>query len=75
MNIYLKRLSERDIPEIVKVLNESFKTVADEFGFTRENAPTNAAFIGEGAVLESFANGILFLGIHSGGKACRNSCC
>ena len=64
----MKRLSEDDAPEIVKVLNESFKTVADEFGFTRENAPTNAAFVGEDSILESFAKGIIFFGIYSEAK-------
>jgi len=31
--------------ECVRVIRDSFRTVADEFGLTKESAPTNAAFI------------------------------
>lgn len=36
--------TEKDISECVKLIRESFKTVADEFGFTIENAPGFTAF-------------------------------
>lgn len=36
---------ENDLLVSVKVIQESFMTVANEFRLTRENAPTNAAFI------------------------------
>ena len=32
-------ISEKDVTECVKVIKESFGTVAEEFGFTEENAP------------------------------------
>ena len=35
----IKTISENDIAECVKVIKESFGTVAEEFGFTEENAP------------------------------------
>ena len=39
------RAAERDdIPVCVRVIRESFRTVADEFGFTGENAPRFTAF-------------------------------
>ena len=35
----IKEVQEKDIIECVNVIRESFKTVADELGFTVENAP------------------------------------
>lgn len=40
----IKRAVEHDIAECVKVIRESFTTIADEFGFTVENAPRFTAF-------------------------------
>ncbi len=40
----IKRVEEQDIAECVKVIRESFATVAEEFGFTVENAPRFTAF-------------------------------
>lgn len=40
----IKRVEEQDIAECVKVIKESFATVAKEFGFTVENAPRFTAF-------------------------------
>lgn len=39
--------SSNDLTAIVKVLNESHGTVAKDFGFTKDNNPTNNAFIDE----------------------------
>ena len=41
----IKRVEEQDIAECVKVIKESFATVAKEFGFTVENAPRFTAFV------------------------------
>lgn len=40
----IKEVSEKDIAECVDVIKESFKTVADEFGFTVVNAPGFTAY-------------------------------
>lgn len=40
----IKKLNRNDIPECVRVIRSSFKTVADEFGFTADNAPGFTAF-------------------------------
>lgn len=40
----IKLIHEKDIAECVNVIKESFLTVADEFGFTVENAPFFTAF-------------------------------
>ena len=40
----IRRVERADIPECVDVIRRSFQTVADDFGFTRENAPRFTAF-------------------------------
>lgn len=40
----IKEINKSEISECVKVITESFMTVADEFGFTIENAPRFTAF-------------------------------
>lgn len=40
----IKSLEQKDITECVKVIRESFLTVAQEFGFTAENASRFTAF-------------------------------
>lgn len=37
-------VSQKDLDECVKVIRSSFRTVADELGFTKENAPRFTAF-------------------------------
>lgn len=42
----IKQVSlEDDFAKLSQLLNDAFRPVADEFGLTRENAPTNNAFI------------------------------
>lgn len=40
----IREIQEKDIDECVNVIRTSFQTVADEFGFTKENAPRYTAF-------------------------------
>ncbi len=40
----IKEIEKKDIPECVQVIRNSFITVANEFGFTAENAPRFTAF-------------------------------
>lgn len=40
----IKEIDRKDIPECVSVIKEAFMTVANEFGFTAENAPRFTAF-------------------------------
>ncbi len=40
----IKAVDVKDIAECVKVIRESFSTVANEFGFTIQNAPRFTAF-------------------------------
>ena len=40
----IRKVNREDIPECVRVIRRSHQTVADEFGFTPENAPRYVAF-------------------------------
>ena len=40
----IKKIETNNIPECVKVIRDSFLTVAEEFGITIENAPRFTAF-------------------------------
>lgn len=40
----IRQIEKEHIPECVSVIRQSFATVADEFGFTPENAPRFTAF-------------------------------
>ena len=40
----IQKISKNEIQNCVKVIRKSFMTVADEFGFTFENAPRFTAF-------------------------------
>ena len=40
----IREVKRDDVPVCVDIIKKSFKTVADEFGFTEENAPRFTAF-------------------------------
>ena len=40
----IRKVNRKDIPECVRVIRRSHQTVAEEFGFTPENAPRYVAF-------------------------------
>jgi len=50
--------SDQDLTAIVKVLNESHATVAKEFGFSKDNNPSNNAFIDEPTLKSQLNKGI-----------------
>ena len=40
----IRKMNREEIPVCVEIIRKSFQTVADEFGFTMENAPRFTAF-------------------------------
>lgn len=50
--------SSNDLSAIVQVLNVSYGTVAKDFGFTKDNNPTNNAFINESTLRTQLNKGI-----------------
>lgn len=47
---------EKYINELTQLIRESFITVAKEFGLTRNNAPTNPAFISSKSIIKSLSD-------------------
>lgn len=60
----IRQMDKLEIPECANVIRESFATVANEFGFTAENAPRFTAFaINEEKLTQHFdANNKIILG-------------
>jgi ribosomal protein S18 acetylase RimI-like enzyme len=61
-------LEEADMHDCASCIRDSFLTVANEFGFTTENAPTNPAFITYERLKESFDKGMILYGLFVGDK-------
>lgn len=60
-------LADQDLSEVTEVIRRSFLTVANDFGLTKENAPTNPAFITCEDLKGSLARGLRLFGmIHEG---------
>ncbi len=49
---------DQNLNEVIDVIRRSFLTVAEDFGLTRENAPTNPAFIEENDLKKSMERGL-----------------
>ncbi len=65
----IRSLTEKDIATSAEIVIQSFKTVADEFGLTEENAPTNGAFLKDENILEELRKGVKMFGVFKG--ACQ----
>ena len=62
----ITEIAENDIVTSANIIRRAFKTVADEFGLTEENAPTNGAFLKDGKLLEEYRKGIKMFGLFEG---------
>lgn len=62
--VAIKEITRMDLPECVPVIQKGFGTVAIEFGLTRENCPTNGAFIGLDRLETDFQKGNLMFGLY-----------
>ena len=58
----------QDVSEIVRVLNLSHGTIAGDFNFTKEDNPTNNAFIDEKTLREQLKNGLALYGLKMGNR-------
>lgn len=65
--ILIKRVCGSDLPECLTVIHRSFRTVADEFGLTAENCPTNGAFIPSLRLQEDYRSGALMYTLYENG--------
>jgi ribosomal protein S18 acetylase RimI-like enzyme len=55
--------SDAHIAEICSVINMSFLSVANEFGYTKESVPTFPAFIGKEIIIKQINNGLILYGL------------
>jgi ribosomal protein S18 acetylase RimI-like enzyme len=68
MEELIREIREDELEMAAFVIGRSFATVAKDFHLTKENCPTNAAFITVEQLIESKNKGILFFGLF-----CRSS--
>jgi ribosomal protein S18 acetylase RimI-like enzyme len=57
MDYDIREIEEKELEECASVIRAGFITVAEEFGITRENTPTNGAFLQKDRLLEERAKG------------------
>ena len=53
----IRRVTESELPLCLRVIHEAFGTVAEEFGLTPDNCPTNGAFMPLTRLLEDYQKG------------------
>ncbi len=68
MNYEIEEVGEQDLEECAAVIRTGFLTVAEEFGITRANAPTNGAFLQKERLVEERALGHIMYALISEGK-------
>ena len=57
MNYIIRPIEEQELEECASVIRAGFLSVAKEFGITKENAPTNGAFLEKEQLIEERAKG------------------
>lgn len=60
----IKEIQETEIDTCVEVIRQSFSTVANDFGLTKENCPTNGAFIQKERIIAEKAKGNLMYALY-----------
>jgi ribosomal protein S18 acetylase RimI-like enzyme len=69
MGIEIRRIEgEGALARSVEVIRESFRTVAEELGLTRENCPTHPSFIALEKLTAHVAEGLECFGLYDGGE-------
>lgn len=68
MSLIIYEITEKEIAASADIIRRSFKTVADEFHLTKENASTNGAFLEDGKLLDEYRRNIKMFGLFEGGN-------
>ena len=68
MDYTIREVEPIEFLESARIIREAFLTVAAEFNFTKENNPTNGAFIHEDRLLEEYNKGIQMFGLFEDSK-------
>ena len=64
----ITQIQENQLPECLDIIRRSFATVAEDFGLTAENCPTNGAFIPLSRLQNDYNKGNLMFGLYEGDK-------
>lgn len=66
----IRAVIKEELPVCLEVIHRSFQTVADEFGLTKENCPTNGAFMPVERLMDDYEKGMrMFALFHEGEMA------
>ena len=63
----IRRLAHGDVAAGAQVIRQAFWTVAEAFGLTEENCPTNGAFLRDEALVEELDRGTALYGLFDEG--------
>jgi diamine N-acetyltransferase len=67
MRYVIREIVEQELEECASVIRSGFLTVAEKFAVTKENAPTNGAFLQKERLSEERAKGhMMYVAIRSG---------
>ena len=66
--ITLTQIQENQLSECLDIIRRSFSTVAEDFGLTAENCPTNGAFIPLSRLQSDYDKGNLMFGLYDDEK-------
>ena len=67
MQVTIRPLRPEQLPACAEVIRQGFAGVAREFGLTKENCPSNGAFITEELLRQAVEKGHLFYGLFEDG--------
>ena len=69
MEFMIREVSDgAELRDSASVIRRSFRTVADEFGLTRENCPTHTSFLTTGSLRDQKSKGLKCFGLFGGEK-------
>ena len=68
MDTQIMPVSAGQLDRCAEVIRESFLTVANDFGLTPENCPTNGAFLKTERLAAELEKGNRMYGLYSGGE-------
>ena len=64
VQVAIKRVEYSELDKCAKLIRDSFSTVAEEFGLTCRNCPTNGAFIKTSRLVTDWNKGNLMFGLY-----------
>lgn len=63
----IREITKNELPDCLEVIHKSFATVAEDFGFTRENCPTHTSFMELEKLKKEYDSGSMIFGYFQNG--------